>query len=52
MVLTFGSVDEILQCLVLVFLTRRVLFITLYRVILSLKSVDEILNCDLLSESY
>ena len=55
-VLTFESVDEILQCdhsneshwapLPVV------LFITLYKVILALESLDKILKCDHSNESY
>ena len=48
--LTFESVDEILKATEQYF--PVVLFIMLYKVVLSFESVDEILKCDHSNESY
>ena len=50
MVLTFESVDEILNCDNSMKATGQcfhvVLFIMLYKIVLTFESVDEILKCD------
>ena len=55
-VLTFESVDDILQCAIQTKATKQylpvVLFITLYKVILTFDSVDEILKRDHSNKSY
>ena len=51
-VLTFKSVDEILQMLLSIQYFPVVLFIILYKVVLTFESVDEILKCDHSNESY
>ena len=55
-VLTFASVDEILQCDHFNENYRAVLpvglFIMLYKVVLIFESVDEILTCDHFNDSY
>ena len=43
-VLTFGSVDEILKCVFSSTFLGRVLFIILYKVVLTFESVDETLK--------
>ena len=56
MVLIFEPVDEILKCDIQMKATEQyfpvVLFIMLYKVVLSFKSLNEILRCDHSNESY
>ena len=49
-VLTFESVDEMLECVVISY--GAVYYITLYKVVLTFEYVDKILKCDYLNESY
>ena len=53
---SFGSVDEILKCDIQIKATEQyfpvVLFIILYKVVLTFESVDEILKCDYSNKSY
>ena len=58
-VLTFESVDQIQSVTIQIKANRSfstfflvVLFVMLYKVILTFKSVDEIVNCDHLNEGY
>ena len=51
MVLTFGSMDEILK-LLLVRCVPLILFIMLYKVVPTFECVDVILKSDLSNESY
>ena len=58
-VLTFESVDQIQSVTIQIKANRSfstfflvVLFVMLYKVILTFKSVDEIVNCDYSNEGY
>ena len=53
---SFGCVDEILKCDIQIKATEQyfpvVLFIMLYKVVLTFESVDEILKCGYSNKSY